>query len=184
MIGVIRTQLTGLARTIADLRERVRIAVAGELGRAISGAVQQVIQAVVAGQADPPRPSATYQRSSPSRWEDSEDRWNRPYDPWTDDPDDAYDRDRHSAAPVPSDAPPVPDRGVTPAIAAGVYAARWWLGRQGTLLAAATLGLGIGLLGVLGGPIARTAVAVLAATADILSATDALGDRASRFDPS
>jgi hypothetical protein len=73
---------------------------------------------------------------------------------------------------------------VTPAIAAGVYAARWWLGRQGNLLAAAGLGLGIGLLGVLGGPIARAAVAVLAATADILTATHALGDGASRFDPS
>jgi hypothetical protein len=71
---------------------------------------------------------------------------------------------------------------VTTAVAAGVAAARWWIGRKGTLLAAAGLGLGVGLLGVLGGPAARTAVAVLAAAADLLAAADALGDGAARLD--
>ncbi|OWK35766.1 hypothetical protein [Fimbriiglobus ruber] len=65
--------------------------------------------------------------------------------------------------------------GLTTAVAAGVFVARWWLLRRGTLLAAAGLGLGVGLLGVVGGPAARTAVAVLAAAADVLGATDASG---------
>jgi hypothetical protein len=186
--SVIRTQLTGLGRTIADLRERVRVAVAGELGRAVAGAVQQVVQAVVAGRADPPRPEPPAYRPRTDRWddEDEDDRWGRPRDPWADDPHDAYDRDRRPAAPGRHDAPPrdppPDDPGVAVAVAAGVAAARWWAARKGTWLAAAGLGLGVGLLGVLGGPLARTAVAVVAATADILSATDALGAGAARLD--
>ena len=65
---------------------------------------------------------------------------------------------------------------------AAVFVTRWWLLRRGTLWAAAGLGLGVGLLGVIGGPLARTAVAVLAATADVLTATDALGDGAARLE--
>jgi hypothetical protein len=189
---VIRTQLTGLAATIADLKDRVRAAVAGELGRAVSGAVQQVVQAVVVGRADPPwpEPPPAYRRASPGRWDEKDEddggHWGRPGDPWADDPDDEYDRDRRPTAPLrdgatPADPPPT-DPGVTAAVAAGVYAARWWVTRRGTWLAAVGLGLGVGLLGVLGGPVARTAVAVLAATADILSATDALGGGAAQLE--
>jgi hypothetical protein len=189
--GIVKTQLTGLAGTMAELKERVRVAVAGELGRAVGDAVRQVIEAVVAGNTKPPpapRPAA-------SRWadeeEDDRDGWGRPRDPWAagrDEDDDDYDRGhgarrttptRHEA---PTNVPPTAvNAGVTAAIAAGVYVARWWLVRRGTLLAAAGLGLGIGLLGVVGGPLARTTVAVLAATADVLTATDALGDGATRL---
>ncbi|OWK35765.1 hypothetical protein [Fimbriiglobus ruber] len=41
MTGVLRAQLTTLAATLADLKERVRVAVAGELARAVSGAVSR-----------------------------------------------------------------------------------------------------------------------------------------------
>ncbi|QDU21728.1 hypothetical protein [Urbifossiella limnaea] len=183
MTGVVRTQLTGLAATIAGLKERVRVAVAGELGRAVSGAVQQVVQAVVSGRADPP-PS----RHAPQRgWDDAEEddaRWGRPRDAWDEDrdEDDGYDRERQRATPVRPDESPDAIPAVTTAVAAGLYAAKWWVGRKGTLLAAAGLGLGVGLLGVLGGPVARTAVAVLAAAADLLAAADALGDGAARLE--
>jgi hypothetical protein len=190
--GLIRTQLTGLAGTIAELRDRVRLAVAGELGRAVSGAVQQVVQAAVAGQVESPRPepSPAYRRPSTGSWgnEDESDAWGRPRDPWADDryeDDSDRDRDGRPAAPARHEvSPPEPhvaNPGVTAAVAAGVFAARWWIGRQGTWLAAAGLGLGVGLVGVLGGPAVRTAVAILAATADILSATDALGSGAARL---
>jgi hypothetical protein len=152
------------------------VAVAGELGRAVAGAAEQVVRAVVAGRADPPRPA--YRHSSPAQWEDDEDRWDRPYDPWDDD-NGGYDRDRY---PPPARPAAPPEAGVAAAVAAGVCAARWWLGRGGTLLVAAGLGLGVGLLGVLGGPATRSAVAALAAAADILSAADALGDGARRLD--
>ncbi|VTT99581.1 unnamed protein product [Gemmataceae bacterium] len=183
-------QLTGLAATMAELKERVRVAVAGELGRAVGDAVRQVVQAVVAGNTKPspaPRPAA-------SRWDDEDDDhrdgWSRPRDPWAagGDEDDDYDRGRGARRATPTrHEPPIEEpatavsAGVTAAVAAGVYVARWWLVRRGTLLAAAGLGLGVGLLGVVGGPLARTAVAVLAATADVLTATDALGDGAARL---
>lgn len=193
MTGVIRTQLGGLAQSIADLKDRVRGAVAGELGRAVAGAVQQIVQAVVSGRADPPRPEPppAYRRPSPGRWDDEEDdRWGRSHDPWADDPADDFDRnrdrmERRSTSDRPEHSPaerPRADPGVAAAVAAGVFAARWWLVHKGTLLAAVGLGLGVGLIGVLGGPVARTAVAALAATADILSATDALGGGAARLD--
>lgn len=189
MTKIVTTQLTGLAATMANLKERVRIAVAGELGRAVGDAMRQVVEAVVAGRTEPPRVS----RTPASRWDDEDDRdgWGRPSDPWGDDrdPDDEDDyersRDVRRGAPARHDTPiadpPLSSAGVTAAVAAGVYVARWWLVRRGTLLAAAGLGLSVGLLGVIGGPLARTAVAVLAATTDVLTATDALGDGATRL---
>jgi hypothetical protein len=62
---------------------------------------------------------------------------------------------------------------------AGVYVVPWRLVRTGTLLAAA--GLGVDRLGVIGRPVARTAGAVLAAVADIVAATEALGAGAARL---
>ena len=145
---IMRDSLTGLSRTMADLKERVRLAVAGELGRAVSRAVQQVVQAIVAGQEDRP--------STPPRWDDEDD-------------------DPFDTAPPPPAPPAIAVRSdLSTAVTAGVQAARWWIARQGTLAMAAGVGLGVGLLGVLGGPLARTVVAMMAVTADILRATDAL----------
>lgn len=189
MTPLLRAHLSRLAGTIADLKDRVRAAVAGELGRAVSGAVQQVVQAVVSGRADPPRtvPPSTYYRPASSRWDDEDDgRWDRPGDPWADDSDDDYHPGGRPAAPARPDAPQTgltpAHTGVAAAVAAGVAAAKLWLARRGTALAAAGVGLGVGLLGVLGGPAARTAVAVLAGAADLLAAADALGAGAARLD--
>ena len=46
MTKIMHTQLTGLAATMANLKERVRVAVAGELGRAVGDAMRQVVEAV------------------------------------------------------------------------------------------------------------------------------------------
>lgn len=178
-----KAQLSGLAETLAGLRERVRAAVAGELGRAVGDAVRQVVQAVVAGRAEPPRP-----RPPASRWDDGDDDdrdgWGRPRDPWHDHRDegeDGYGRHTPTRHEAPATDPPAVSSSVSAAVAAGVFVTRWWL-RRGTLLAAAGLGLGVGLLGVAGGPLARAAVAVLAAAAEELTATDALGDGAARLE--
>lgn len=179
-----KAQLSGLAETLAGLRERVRAAVAGELGRAVGDAVRQVVQAVVADRAEPPRP-----RTPASRWDDEDDDdregWGRPRDPWHDLSDedvDGYSPRTRTRLEPPSDEPLAASASVPTAVAAGVFVTRWWLLRRGTLLAAAGLGLGVGLLGVAGGPLARAAVAVLAATAEVLTATDALGDGAARLE--
>ncbi|WP_143393319.1 hypothetical protein, partial [Fimbriiglobus ruber] len=72
--------MTTLAATIADLKERVRVAVAGELARAVSAAVQQVVQAVAAGRTT--EPVSESRRRPADRWADDEDDWDRTRDPW------------------------------------------------------------------------------------------------------
>lgn len=174
MTGLIRDQLNRLARTIAGLRDRVRAAVAEELGRAVSGAVREVVHAVVAGRPDIPASVRTPvdRRSDP--WGDEDDDWDQAHGHW-EDPDDDDDRPGvslrmtggHTAA---------------SAMAVGATVARWWAGRHGTWLTAAGLGLGVGLLGTVGGPVGRTAVAVVAAAVDLLATADALGTGAAWFD--
>ncbi len=170
MTGVVRRQLADLAAFAANLKARVRVAVAGELSRAVGDAVREVVDALVAGRlAAPPRPAPR------GRWDgDRDDGWRRPGDTWADDdiePDDD-----------PASCPP-PAARVTVAVAAGAVVARWWAARAGrSLLAAAGAGLGVGLLGLFGGPAARTAVAVVAAAADVLAAAAALGAGAARLD--
>ena len=188
MTSLIADKLTGLADVLADLKARVRVAVAGEMARAVSQAVQQVVQALVAGRLNPDEP-VTSQRPRSNHWDNTgEDDWGRTRDSWTDDrTDDEYerDRDRHHGESVRHDDPSLESPStpvVTTAIAAGVLVAKWWLTSRGTMMAAAGLGLGVGLLGVFGGPVFRTAAAVLAATADLFAATDALGDGASRLE--
>ncbi len=176
MTALVRRQLADLAAFVANLKERVRVAVAGELSRAVGDAVKEVVGAVLAGRVlAAPRPSQTGQ------WNNRDDGWGRPRDPWGDNrADDEYDPDRVEREDYVAGPPPAAR--VTVAIAAGAAVARWWAGRSGSrLLAAAGVGLGVGLLGILGGALARTAVAVLAAAADVLAATDALGAGATRL---
>ena len=67
------------------------------------------------------------------------------------------------------------------AIAAAVHVVRWWLGRRGSLIAAIGAGLGVGLLGIAGGTVVRTALAILTAAVDLLSVTDGLDASAARL---
>ncbi|QDU19747.1 hypothetical protein [Urbifossiella limnaea] len=178
MTTLVRRQLADLAAFVANLKERVRVAVAGELSRAVGDAVREVVGAVVARRVLAPP------RSAPrGPWADRDERadgWGRPRDPWADDRDDDYDPDRGEVDD--RAAGPPPGALVTVAVAAGAAVARWWAGRAGGgVLAAAGVGLGVGLVGLLGGSLARTAVAVLAAAADVLAATDALGAGAARL---
>lgn len=184
MTGLIRQQVRTLAGVLADLKARVRLALAGEIARAVAGAVEEVVRAVVAGRREPvrPTPAPASFRPTPGRWDDGDDAWDRARDPW-DDRDDWDDgRPARPAARVPPDDPAPPAAPAVPAaVAAGVHVARWWLARKGNLLAAVGAGLAVGLLGLAGGPTIRTAVAALAAAADLVAVTDALGDGAARL---
>ena len=177
MTTLVRRQLADLAAFVSNLKERVRVAVAGELSRAVGDAVKEVVGAVLAGRVLAPARSGP--RGPWTGRDDRDDGWGRPRDPWADDRDDddpdREERDDRAAGPPPG-------ARVTAAVAAGAAVARWWAGRTGGgVLAAAGVGLGVGLLGLLGGPLARTAVAVLAAAADLLAASDALGAGAARL---
>ena len=71
MTGHLRHQAARLAGVLVDLKLRVRLAVADELARAVGGAVQQVVEAVVAGRGDPPRPpdAHTPRRQPQAKWD-------------------------------------------------------------------------------------------------------------------
>ena len=66
------------------------------------------------------------------------------------------------------------------AVAVGANIGRWWLSRHGSVASAVGLGVLATGLGLAGGPVARAALAVLAAATDLLSAESALA----RIDPS
>jgi hypothetical protein len=187
--ATLTTRCHRLADSLAELKVRVRAALATELARAVGAAVRDVlVVALVDRMIAPPRSApARPPAPRPAGWRDDEfdrqrerEEWGDPKDPW-DDPDEdrprppgRYSLDELEEA---EHMPPVP---VAAAVAVGVQAGRWWLARQGTVGAAVGLGVLATGLGLAGGPVARAALAVLAAATDLLAAESALA----RTDPS
>ena len=189
MTSIFYAPLRRLCRALLDLRDRVREALAGEVARAVGEAVNEVVAALLRGgpppAAPPPRGG---DRPGRSDWADPDD------DPWGDHqphgPDDRYAAD-FDRAPGGVETPPVHDDGPpasmprTPAglgaVAAGLSAGRWWLGRRGSALEAVGVGVVVALAALAGGPLARAGAAVVAAAADVSAATDALGTGAARL---
>lgn|GEM_PF-5073633 len=172
MTNLIGEKVRDLADSLADLKVRLRMALAGELAQLVAQAIGDVVRTLVAGRAGAGefRPH----RVSPA---------GREADPWDED-EDFDDTQRYeieepesvaaSASPASAAAAPV-------AIAAAVHVVRWWLGRRGSLITAIGAGLGVGLLGIAGGTVVRTALAILTAAADLLATTDGLDASAARL---
>ena len=187
MSAILTARCHRLADSLAELKVKVRAALATELAGAIGTAVRDVLvvalvdRLVASPRTTPPpatRPTTSWRADEDDR---ERDEWGYRKDPW-DDPDDAdrrptparYARDeREEVEPVPA----VP---TAAAVAVGVNVGRWWLARNGSVPAAIGFGVLAAGLGLAGGPVARAALAVLAAAADILVAESALA----RTDPS
>ena len=176
MSSVVSDQLRQLAGTLAGLQGRVRQAVAGEVGRAVAEAVGEVLVAALGGQLAAPKWAGR-----PGKYDPYADRGYGP-DGW-DDPDapgwdPGFARLRRQPA-----GDPAADESLAPAaLAVAVAAGRWWLARKGSPWQAAGAGLAAGATLLAGGPLARTALAVLLAVHRLLAATDALGDGAEALD--
>jgi hypothetical protein len=174
MTPAITGRVHHLAGAISELKVRVRAALATELAAAVGAAVRDVlVVALLDRLIVPPRAAHAAGSSRPGGWrEDDYDRWEEPDDPWADDRDAVPNRDDDDEA-----TPAVP---AAAAVAVGVTVGRWWLARRGTAAAAVGAGVLAALLGLAGGPVARAALAVLAATTDVLTAEAALArpDRA------
>ena len=185
MSNVVTEQLRHLAGTLADLQNRVRQAVAGEVGRAVAEAVGEVLAAALGGTV--PTMPAWARAGSANRYGRPKDGygptdWDDPDDPgW--DPD--FARLRAANRSEADDDPGTTDALVVPAaLAVAVAAGRWWLARRGgSPLGAAGAGLAAGTALLAGGPAARSALAVLLAVHRLLSAADALGEGARAVDP-
>jgi len=187
--AILTTRCHHLADSLGELKVKVRAALATELAAAIGTAVRDVLvvalvdRLIAPTRTAPPRPPAN--RSTPSWRDDTDERerdeWGYPKDPW-DEPDEG-DRRRpparyaHEEREEFEQMPAVP---AAAAIAVGVNVGRWWLARKGTVAAAVGLGVLATGLGLAGGPVARAALAVLAAATDVLVAEAALA----RTDPS
>ena len=174
MTNLVSDKVRDLADSLSDLKLRLRLALAGELAQLVAQAVGDVVRTLVAGRTGVGefRPH----RVSPAGHES---------DPWEADDDGEFDdsrryqNDEHEAtveagSPARAAAAPV-------AIAAAVHVVRWWLGRRGNLITAIGAGLGVGLLGIAGGTVVRTALAILTAAVDLLSVTDGLDASAARL---
>jgi hypothetical protein len=162
-----------LAGTLADLKGRVRTALATELAGAAGAAVRDVLIAVLIDRlVSTPRPSAAYARGRRGDRSDRDrDGWDDPREAW-DDPGEYDDPPPvRYATEQPTAAPAVP----AAAVAVGVNVGRWWLARGGTVGGSVGFGVVAAALGLGGGPLARVALSVLAAAADLLVAEAALG---------
>jgi hypothetical protein len=168
-------KLTELAGTLADLKDRVRTALAGELARVVADAVRDVVQAVLRREPDAGPAGGGYEPVGRS--------WHEPIDPWAD------DRDPWETTGPTVGYRPVPERpprsaGLNPdatlALAAGAAVTRWWARRTGRLAAAAGIGFAVATLGSFG-PVGRAALAVIAAAADLLAVPDLLSAATSRL---
>ena len=187
MTALVTQRVHRLADSLADLKIKVRAALATELAGAVGGAVRDVLVAALVDRVfvNTTRPSTHHPAPRPGGWREDEyeerDRWGEPKDPWSD-PDDYDARARTPARyghadrdePAPTSAVPT-----AAALAVGVNVARWWLARQGTLTAAIGFGVLATALGLAGGPVAGAALAVLAAATDVLTAESVLA----RLDP-
>ena len=190
MTAILTGPLRRLSRALLDLRDRVREALAGEVARAVGEAVNEVVAAALRGGPPPAAPFASDEdRPARDQWADSA----HDHDPWGDPP--TWREHRHDAdfgrEPGGVETPPVDDHEPaasmprTPvglgAVAAGLSAGRWWLGRRGSVLEAVGVGVIVAVAVLAGGPLARAGAAVVSAAADVSAATDALGAGAARL---
>lgn len=172
MTALVTTRFYRLADALAELKVKIRAALATELAGAVGTAVRDVlIVALVDRFTAPPRTSSLSPRAGGWRddgYDRERDAWGEPRDPWA-------DYDARACAPARyADEEPMPVVPTGAAVAVGVNVARWWLAKKGTVAAAVGFGVLATALGLAGGPGARAALAVLAAATDVLTAESAL----------
>jgi hypothetical protein len=149
-----------LAVALASAKDRLRVAVAEELGRTAGSAIRDMLAASV-GRSVVPRSSY----SARDAWDDQR-RWDE-RDPWDDDR--SRYRDRYEYDESTEDPPDHRPAGVPPAIVVGLGLWRWWLYRSGNWRGAVALGLAASATAFLGGPVIRAALVTLSAAAELLS---------------
>lgn len=177
MTSLVTNRAHQLAEALAELKVKVRAALATELAGAVGSAVRDVLFVALVDRVTAPpgaptpvplrggRPGHGYARQR--------DPWDESRDPWADDAHThapaRYARDDpDGVAPEPTPLAPAA------ALALGVRVGRWCLGHGGTGTSAVGFGVLATALGLAGGPVARAALAVLAAAADVLAAESVL----------
>ena len=181
MSAVLTTRCHHLAESLAELKIKVRAALATELAQAVGTAVRDVLVVALVDRLVAPTRAVTTRPPvpRPTSWRaDADDRerdeWGYVKDSWDDSDEDRHRSHARYALDEPEEVEPMPAVPAAAAIAVGVNVGRWWLARKGTVAAAVGLGVLATGLGLAGGPVARAALAVLAAASDVLTAEAAL----------
>ncbi|CAN5393565.1 hypothetical protein BH11PLA2_BH11PLA2_23650 [soil metagenome] len=160
-----RDRLQQLSTCFITLRERVRDAVASEMGKAAGEAFRDLLTAVISKSANayraaetPPPPRSTDHH----RWdEDEEPHW--------------HDEPRRSASPgwqSPTAAPPPAIVSPAVTIGLGVSVGRWLLQRRVPIWAGLGAGLLAGLATFSQHPLIQTGLGVVAAAVELLAITE------------
>ncbi len=187
MTALVTERFHKLAETLSELKMKVRAALATELATAVGTAVRDVLVVSILDRLIVTPARAATRTPIPERggcgadgYE--RDRWDTTRDPWADD-DTRYERtstrDEREEDEERAEVEPTPAVPAATAVAVGVTLGRWWLARKGGLLTAIGAGVLATAIGLGGGPVARAALAVLAAATDVLTAETALA----RLDP-
>jgi hypothetical protein len=174
MTPLVTRRVRQLADTLAELKVKVRAALATELARAVGNAIRDVLVVTMldrfAGEARPEHASSRSRDWRDGEFDRDREQWTEPRDPWAEDDYDRerlqtrYELDRPEEEKSPATIP------AAAAIAVGVNVGRWWFLKKGSLVAAAGVGAVATTLGLAGGPIARAVLTVLTMATDVLAA--------------
>ena len=155
----VRDRLIHLTATLHQLKDRVREAVATEMGRVVSEAIRDVLTTTLRVRAEEPsrpRPDRRYRA-----------------DEWSEDDADDWDDDRQGpdSSPRRMPSPPAPPSSWAAALSVGVLVTKWLWGYRVPLWPC----LGMGVLATVatlhGGPVVRASLAALATAADLVNLT-------------
>ena len=164
-----QNRILRLTDTLSQLRDRVREAVASEMGRAIGDAVRDLLTAVLhrgssplVNPTPPPRPSSSrYYEDQP------EDPWNE--DPDWEEPHPPRSRPEEQENPLPESAPQSTARSWTTAVTMGAALARWCLQRKMPTLRSISLGIVTAVVTLSAGPILQSSLSALDIARDLLA---------------
>jgi hypothetical protein len=153
MTGTLTAHLGDLAEALQELRRRFRMAARVEVARAIGEALCEVTRALICG------PNHASPRSAYSEWGDP---WQDPAgDPWsahdTFSPEQEVDDEGRISTPL-----------LSPALVAGLGAARWGFLMTRRMGVSIVIGLLVALATCIGGPVIKTLLEAWSAATDLL----------------
>jgi len=154
-------RIARLSQSFHELKERVRDAVATEMGKVVADAVRDWITTALQGR-------------MPTRFRphDAEDASHRYSDGWDDD-EHWGDEEPHGEAPV-HEMPPEPKvSSWAAALSLGFVAAKWLIVRRLPFVPSLGAGVLLGTFALVGGPLVQASLAAAQAAADLVTITRA-----------
>ena len=153
LVPHIRDRLVQLTDALHQLKDRVREAIASEMGRIISESVRELLTTALRGRNEQHYPNREYQSSSTPSWHDSDEE-----DCW----------DYNPASTPQTSIPSKPQTDWPTALTIGVLATKWlWL-RRFAVWSSLGIGSAVGLLALLGHPIVQTLISAVATAAELI----------------